>query len=191
LPPVPNSLALAAFLAKEKATNPVTFPDISLAIIKLLGSGEYVAESPVETSPGHFGLAVRDYTHSTAPNRRYPDLITQRLLKAAMQNEQAPYSKSELESLADHCTKAEDNANKVERQVTKSAAAMLLESRIGEQFDAIVTGSGPKGTWARLFNPPVEGKLSYVSEDIDVGHRIRVELTHVDVERGFIDFKRI
>jgi VacB/RNase II family 3'-5' exoribonuclease len=191
LPSAPNSLALAAFLSKEKATNPLTFPDISLAIIKLLGSGEYVAESPGETSPGHFGLAVRDYTHSTAPNRRYPDLITQRLLKAAMRNEQVPYSKNELESLADHCTKAEDNANKVERQVTKSAAAMLLESRIGEQFDAIVTGSGPKGTWARLFNPPVEGKLSNVTEDIDVGHRIRVQLTHVDVERGFIDFKRI
>ncbi len=191
LPGDPDSKALEAFLAKEKAADPVRFPDLSLSIIKLLGAGEYVAELPGEEAPGHFGLAVKDYTHSTAPNRRYPDLITQRLLKAAIQGNPVPYSPDELEALAEHCTEEEDAANKVERQVTKSAAAMLLESRIGEQYDAIVTGSGPKGTWARLLSPPVEGKVDNAPGTIDVGHRIRVQLTHVDVERGFIDFKKI
>jgi exoribonuclease-2 len=187
----PDSKALEEFLMKEKAADPLRFPDLSLAIIKLMGSGEYVAELPGETAPGHFGLAVRDYGHSTAPNRRYPDLITQRLLKAAIEGNPLPYPNDELETLAKHCTEEEDAANKVERQVTKSAAAMLLESRIGERFDAIVTGSGPKGTWARLLYPPVEGMLANASEGIDVGHRIRVQLIDVDVERGFIDFKRV
>jgi exoribonuclease R len=154
-----------------------------------MGAGEYVAEMPGETAPGHFGLAVRDYTHSTAPNRRYPDLITQRLLKAAIQGLPSPYGIEDLESLATHCTEEEDAAKKVERQVTKSAAAMLLESRIGELFDAIVTGSGPKGTWVRLQTLPIEGRLVHVSRSVDVGHRIRVELVEVDVERGFIDFR--
>ena len=187
----PDSKALEEFLMKEKAADPLRFPDLSLAIIKLMGSGEYVAELPGETAPGHFGLAVRDYGHSTAPNRRYPDLITQRLLKAAIEGNPLPYRNDELEALAKHCTEEEDAANKVERQVTKSAAAMLLESRIGERFDAIVTGSGPKGTWVRLLSPPVDGKLANASEDIDVGHRIHVQLIDVDVERGFIDFKRV
>ena len=187
----PDSKALEDFLMKEKAADPLRFPDLSLAIIKLMGSGEYVAELPGETAPGHFGLAVRDYGHSTAPNRRYPDLITQRLLKAAIRSNPVPYRNAELETLAKHCTEEEDAANKVERQVTKSAAAMLLESRIGERFDAIVTGSGPKGTWARLLSPPVEGKLEFVSGSVDVGDRIRVRLDHVDVERGFIDFNKI
>jgi VacB/RNase II family 3'-5' exoribonuclease len=191
LPSAPDSRALETFLTKERAADPVRFPDLSLSIIKLMGPGEYVAELPGHTAPGHFGLAVRDYTHSTAPNRRYPDLITQRLLKAAIEGSPAPYSIDELEVLADHCTAAEDAANKVERQVTKSAAAMLLESRIGEQFDAIVTGSSPKGTWARLLYPPIEGRLVHVYGSIDVGHRIRVQLIHVDVDRGFIDFKKI
>ena len=187
----PDSKALEEFLMKEKAADPLRFPDLSLSIIKLMGSGEYVAELPGETAPGHFGLAVRDYSHSTAPNRRYPDLITQRLLKAAIRGDLPIYSNDELRTLAKHCTEEEDAANKVERQVTKSAAAMLLESRIGERFDAIVTGSGPKGTWARLPYPPVEGMLINASGGIDVGHRIRVQLIDVDVERGFIDFKRV
>jgi VacB/RNase II family 3'-5' exoribonuclease len=191
LPSDPDSKALEEFLMKEKTADPLRFPDLSLSIIKLLGSGEYVAELPGKTAPGHFGLAVRDYTHSTAPNRRYPDLITQRLLKAAIEGTPLPYRNDELETLAKHCTEEEDAANKVERQVTKSAAAMLLESRIGERFDAIVTGSGPKGTWARLFSPPVEGMLANATGGIDVGHRIRVQLIDVDVERGFIDFKRV
>jgi VacB/RNase II family 3'-5' exoribonuclease len=191
LPEEPDSKALEDFLAKARVADPLRFPDLSLSVIKLLGAGEYVAELPGETAPGHFGLAVRDYAHSTAPNRRYPDIITQRLLKAAMSGGQAPYSNDELQNLAQHCTEQEDAANKVERQVNKSAAAMFLESRIGERFDAIVTGAGPKGTWARLLSPPIEGKLETVSNGPDVGHRVRVQLVRVDVERGFIDFRAV
>ena len=191
LPADPDSKALDIFLTKERLADPQRFPDLSLSVIKLMGAGEYVAEMPGDTAPGHFGLAVKDYTHSTAPNRRYPDLITQRLLKAAILGLPLPYRNEDLESLATHCTQQEDAAKKVERQVTKSAAAMLLESRIGEQFDAIVTGAGPKGTWVRLLNPPIEGKLTRASEGVDVGHRVRVELVEVDVERGYIDFKRV
>jgi exoribonuclease-2 len=157
-----------------------------------MGAGEYVAELPGDTiSPGHFGLAVRDYTHATAPNRRYIDLITQRLLKAAIEGETLPYSNNELEVLAKHCTEGEDAANKVERQVDKSAAAILLESRIGERFDAIVTGAAPKGTWVRILYPPIEGRLESGFEGLDVGHRLRVQLVRTDVERGYIDFKRV
>ena len=146
---------------------------------------------PIYVAAGHFGLAVKDYTHSTAPNRRYTDLLTHRLLKAAMENRPVPYSKDELDFLAKHCTKEEDAANKVERQVGKSAAALLLESRTEEQFDAIVTGASGKGTWVRLLNIPVEGKLVHGSEGMDVGHRLHVELEFVDVERGYIDFKKV
>jgi exoribonuclease R len=160
-------------------------------VIKLLGAGEYIAELPGDTAPGHFGLAVKDYAHSTAPNRRYPDLITQRLLKAAIEGRPLPYSKDELDVLAAHCTEEEDAANKVERQVEKSAAALLLESRIGEQFDAIITGASAKGTWARLFTVPVEGKLVDGFEGMDVGDRLVVQLISTDVERGYIDFKRV
>jgi len=191
LPGDPDSAALEAFLTKEKAADPLRFPDLSLAVIKLLGSGEYTAELPGETAPGHFGLAVKDYAHSTAPNRRYTDLITQRLLKAAIAGKPSPYTGDELVVLATHCSKEENVANKVERQVGKSAAALLLESRIGEQFDAIVTGAAAKGTWVRLLKVPVEGKLARGFEGVDVGHRIRVQLISVDVERGYIDFKRV
>ena len=191
LPYTPDSKALEEFLTKEKAADPVSFPDLSLAVIKLMGAGEYVAELPGDTAPGHFGLAVRDYTHSTAPNRRYTDLITQRLLKSAIGGSSLPYSNDELEALAKHCTEEEDAANKVERQVGKSAAAMLLEHRIGEQFDAIVTGASSKGTWARLLTLPVEGRVVHGFEGIDVGNRIRVQLTFVDVDRGFIDFRKV
>jgi len=191
LPHAPDSKALDEFLTREKAADPVGFPDLSLAVIKLMGAGEYVAEFPGDTAPGHFGLAVRDYTHSTAPNRRYPDLITQRLLKAAIGESSLPYGNDELESLAKHCTEEEDAANKVERQVGKSAAAMLLEHRIGEQFDAIVTGAAEKGTWARLLTIPIEGRVVRGFEGLDVGNRIRVELISVDVERGYIDFRKV
>jgi VacB/RNase II family 3'-5' exoribonuclease len=191
LPHDPDAKVLDEFLMKEKETDPQSFPDLSLSIIKLMGAGEYVAELPGDTSPGHFGLAVRDYTHATAPNRRYIDLITQRLLKAAIEGVTSPYSNTDLVVLAKHCTEGEDAANKVERQVSKSAAAILLESRIGERFDAIVTGAAPKGTWVRILHPPIEGKLVYDFGSVDVGHRIRVQLIHTDVERGFIDFKRI
>jgi exoribonuclease-2 len=192
LPDAPDSKALEEFLTKEKTADPVGFPDLSLAVIKLMGAGEYVTELPGDTAPaGHFGLAVRDYTHSTAPNRRYTDLITQRLLKAAIGKSSLPYSNDELVALAKHCTEEEDAANKVERQVRKSAAAMLLERRIGEQFDAIVTGAAEKGTWARLLTVPVEGRVVKGFEGLDVGNRIRVQLISVNVEQGYIDFMKV
>ena len=191
LPKDPDARALEQFLISAKAADPIGFPDLSLSIIKLLGSGEYVVQLPGGSVPGHFGLAVKDYEHSTAPNRRYPDLITQRLLKAALTGSPIPYENNELEELAKHCTEEEDAAKKVERQVEKSAAAMLLESRIGEQFDAIVTGASDKGTWVRLMHPPVEGRLESGFEGMRVGQSLRVQLVSTDVERGFIDFKRV
>jgi VacB/RNase II family 3'-5' exoribonuclease len=190
LPPEPDSKALARFLTEQKAADPLRFPDLSLIIIKLLGSGEYFVELPNETAPGHFGLAVKDYTHSTAPNRRFPDLITQRILKATLAGSPMPYNQDELEELAAHCTQKEDDANKVERRIAKSAAAMLLSSRIGDQFDAICTGAAAKGTWVRIFDPPVEGRLLRGFQGVDVGTRLKVQLIHTDVEKGFIDFKK-
>jgi exoribonuclease-2 len=191
LPEIPDSKALEQFLVAQKAADPLRFPDLSLAVIKLLGSGEYVAEPPEGNVPGHFGLAVKDYAHSTAPNRRYPDLLTQRLVKAALTGQPAPYNIKDLDLLAAHCTQAEDSANKVERQVGKSAAALLLENRIGEQFDAFVTGASEKGTWVRLLSLPVEGKLVYGFDGVDVGDRLRVQLIETDVEAGYIDFKKV
>lgn len=191
LPGEPNSIELERFLKEQKARDPLRFPDLSLAVIKLLGAGEYIVDLPDEISYGHFGLAVKDYTHSTAPNRRYTDLITHRLLKAALNGNPVPYSLEELEFLARHCTEQEDAANKVERQVGKSAVAVLLESRIGEEFSAIVTGASEKGTWVRLLEMPVEGKLVRGFAGLDVGQRVNVRLVFVDVERGYIDFKRV
>ena len=191
LPLEPNSRALGSFLAAQKAADPLRFPDLSLSIIKLLGPGEYVVEFPEEAADGHFGLAVKDYTHSTAPNRRFPDLITQRILKVALDGSPLSYSPNELVELARHCTEKEDDANKVERLLAKSAAAMLLSSRIGERFDAICTGAADKGTWVRIFHPPIEGRLLYGYEGVDVGHRLKVQLIHTDVEKGYIDFKKI
>jgi VacB/RNase II family 3'-5' exoribonuclease len=192
LPVSPDPKGLEEFLLEAQRADPVRFPDLSLSIIKLLGPGEYTAEFPGQSSSrGHFGLAVRDYTHSTAPNRRYPDLVTQRLLKAALDERVVPYDEETLTDLAKHCTAAEDAAKKVERQVAKSAAALLLESRIGERFDAIVTGAAQKGTWVRLFDPPIEGRLMRGFEGLDVGRKIHVELLYVDAEKGFIDFKRV
>ena len=191
LPPEPDSTALASFLAAQKAADPLRFPDLSLSIIKLLGPGEYVVELPEEAASGHFGLAVKDYTHSTAPNRRFPDLITQRILKTALRGTTLAYARDELTELARHCTEKEDDANKVERFVAKSAAAMLLASRIGERFDAICTGAADKGTWVRIFQPPIEGRLLYGYEGVEVGNRLKVQLIHTDIEKGFIDFKKI
>jgi VacB/RNase II family 3'-5' exoribonuclease len=191
LPSDPDSVALSRFLTGQKAADPLRFPDISLNVIKLLGPGEYVVELQNETAPGHFGLAVKDYTHSTAPNRRFPDLITQRILKATLSGSSMPYSQSELVELAKHCTEKEDDANKVERLVAKSAAAMLLSSRIGDQYDAICTGAADKGTWVRIFHPPIEGRLLHGFEGVDVGNRLKVRLIHVDVEKGFIDFEKV
>jgi len=190
LPPEPDARALEEFLKRRKKADPVRFPDLSLSIVKAMGAGEYVVEEPGEKPAGHFGLAVKDYTHSTAPNRRYPDLITHRLVKAALANEAAPYDVAELDELAEHCTNQEDAANKVERQVRKVAAAYMLSSRVGETFDGIVTGASSKGTWVRIFNPPIEGKVVRGAEGLDIGDRTRVKLLDVDIERGFIDFGR-
>lgn len=190
LPAKPDSKALELFLVRAKEVDPLRFPDLSLSVIKLLGRGEYTVTLPGDSSSGHFGLAVMDYSHSTAPNRRYPDVITQRLLKAALNSHPLPYKNEELEELAGQCTDKEDAANKVERQVRKSAAAMLMETKIGQRFEAIVTGAASKGTWVRLLHPPVEGRLMSGFEGMDVGHKLTVELVNTDVERGFIDFKR-
>ena len=160
-----------------------------MSVIKLLGAGEYALESPGHEPEGHFALAVQDYTHSTAPNRRFPDLITQRLLKAAISGQPAPYSESELIALAAHCTLQEDNAKKIERQVAKSAAALLLSHRIGQQFEGIVTGASDKGTWARISGPLAEGKIVRGFEGLKVGDHVSVRLVHTDVTRGFIDFE--
>jgi VacB/RNase II family 3'-5' exoribonuclease len=191
LPASPSAKALDEFLDRRRRIDPERFPDLSLSVVKLLGSGEYALEQPGRETDGHFGLAVRDYTHSTAPNRRFPDLITQRLLKAALAGSEPPYTNDELTALGGHCTLQEDNANKVERQVRKSAAALLLASRIGQRFDAIVTGASEKGTWVRISGPSAEGKVVRGFEDLDVGDNVRVELVHTDVERGFIDFTRV
>jgi VacB/RNase II family 3'-5' exoribonuclease len=191
LPQEPDSKTLSTFLAAQKAADPLRFPDLSLSVIKLLGPGEYVVEFPEETAPGHFGLAVKDYTHATAPNRRFPDLVTQRILKGALDGSPMPYSRDELVELARHCTEKENDASKVERLVAKSAAAMLLSSRIGDQFDAMCTGAADKGTWVRIFHPPIEGRLLHGHEGVDVGNRLKVQLIHTDVEKGYIDFKKI
>ncbi|HVR44941.1 MAG TPA: RNB domain-containing ribonuclease [Thermoanaerobaculia bacterium] len=190
LPPEPDSSALEEFLLVQKRTNPTTFPDISLSIIKLLGRGEYVAQKPGAPPIGHFGLAARDYTHSTAPNRRYPDLVTQRLVKAAIAGERSPYSLDELDAIAAHCTAQEDAAEKVERLAVKAAAALHLAPRVGDSFGGVITGASAKGTWVRIFDPPVEGKIVAGERGLDVGDRVRVRLVGTDPERGFIDFAR-
>ena len=188
LPKEPDGKALEQFLVAAMKADPSTFPDLSLCVIKLLGRGEYVVEFPGGTVAGHFGLAVSDYAHSTAPNRRFPDLLAQRLLKAAMAGLAPSYTNDELTSLAQHCSEQEEAAKKVERQLVKSAGAMLLSARIGETFDAIVTGSSDKGVWVRIMRPPVEGTLVSGFERRDVGDQLRVKLTFTDVDRGYIDF---
>jgi exoribonuclease-2 len=188
LPSAPDSLALSGYLTGRKAANPAAFSDLSHTIIRLLGPGEYVVDAPGGDAPGHFGLAVKDYTHSTAPNRLYPDLLTQRLVKGALAGPPVPYAVQDLERWAAHCTQQEDVANKVERQVRKSAAAMVVSSRIGERFEAIVTGASAKGTFVRVPVPPIEGKLVRGERGVDVGDRLSVQLVHVDVDKGFIDF---
>jgi len=190
LPATPDSKALNQFLAARRAADPDHFPDLSLSVIKLMGPGEYVLERPGDPDTGHFGLAVQDYTHSTAPNRRYADLVTQRLIKAVLAGHAAPYSDDELSRIAATCTAKEDAARKVERAMSKRIAAVAMSRRIGDQFDAIVTGVTPRGTFVRVLQPHVEGLLAQGQQGVDVGDRLRVRLVHTDVERGFIDFAR-
>lgn len=190
LPATPDPVALNGFLAQCRRERPEQFPDLSLSVIKLLGRGEYALEMPGAPIAGHFGLAVTDYMHSTAPNRRFPDVIVQRLIKCVLDATPAPYTQAELADLASHCTVQEDNAAKVERRVGKSAAALLLRTRIGESFAAIVTGAADKGTWARTLTPPVEGRIVRGFQGLAVGQSVRVRLLSTDVSRGFIDFAR-
>ena len=191
LPETPDARALEQFMTRRKAADPDAWPELSLSLVKLLGRGEYVLADPESDSADHFALALAHYTHSTAPNRRFPDLITQRLIKAALSNGASAYSNEELAVLAQHCTRQEDAASKVERQVQKAAAALWLSDRIGETFSGVVTGASAKGTWARIFKPPVEGRIERGYEGLDVGDRVRVRLIGTNPERGFIDFERI
>jgi VacB/RNase II family 3'-5' exoribonuclease len=188
LPAEPDSKALNTFLTARRAADPDRFPDLSLAVIKLMGPGEYVLERPGDTTDGHFGLAVQDYTHSTAPNRRFADLVTQRLLRAVLSGADPPYSDDQLAGIASTCTTKEDAARKVERAMAKRIAAVAMGRRIGEVFDAIVTGVTPGGTFVRILNPHVEGLLAEGAQGVDVGDRLRVRLARTDVDRGYIDF---
>jgi exoribonuclease-2 len=190
LPEFPDSKALEAFLIRRRQADPLRFPDLSLSIVKLMGRGEYAVQLAGQPGIGHFGLAVKDYSHSTAPNRRYPDVITQRLLKAAIAGRPSPYGDDEIVSLAKHCSDQENAANKVERRVYKSAAAQLLLPQVGRSFDALVTGASNKGTWVRVLHPPVEGRLTRGFKKLEVGQLVRVKLVSVDVERGYIDFEK-
>jgi exoribonuclease-2 len=211
LPATPDAQALEAFIAGRRQADPAGFADFSLAVVKMLGSGEYAAapgngaakadagggfaaaasHGANGTTTGHFGLAVADYAHSTAPNRRYPDLVTQRLLKAALAGLPPPYTAEQLVAIAQHCTRQEDNASKAERQVLKAAGAFLLAGRIGETFDAIVTGAAPKGTFVRIASPLLEGRVVKGFEGLDVGDATRVRLLSVDAQKGYIDFERV
>jgi len=190
LPPAPDSKALNDFLVKRRAADPDHFADVSLAVIKLIGPGEYVLERPGDPSAGHFGLAVQDYTHSTAPNRRFPDIVTQRLVKAMLADQTNPYSDAELTQIAANCTQKGDAARKVEREMSKRLAAVAMQNRIGAIFDAVVTGATPKGTFVRALQPHVEGLLAQGAQGVDVGDKFRVKLIRTDVQHGFIDFAR-
>jgi exoribonuclease-2 len=191
LPDEPDPRALSDFMARRREADPAGYSELSLSILKMLGPGDYMVEAPGLDQPGHFGLAVHDYTHSTAPNRRFPDLVTQRCLKSLAANAPAPYTREELEAIAERCNLMESAARKVERQLRKSAAAVLLSDRVGQTFDAIVTGVKDRGTFARLLNPPVSGRVMRGERGLEVGDRVRVRLLSTDPERGFIDFARV
>ncbi|MDN5340496.1 MAG: ribonuclease [Euryarchaeota archaeon] len=190
LPDRPDAGALTRFLIRQKAADPDRFPDLSLTVVKLMGAGEYVAFRPGDEPIGHFALAVTDYTHGTAPNRRYVDLIIQRLVKSVIDGDRCPYTSEELDDLAARLTDREKASQKVERYVRKAAAAVLLHDRIGEMFEAFVTGASKKGTYVRLTDPPAEGRVVLGEQGLRVGQRIRVRLLAVDPYKGFIDFGR-
>jgi len=191
LPAEPDSLALSKFLTKRRAADPLRFPDLSLTIVKLMGPGAYALDLPGKDPGGHFGLAAHDYSHATAPNRRYADLITQRLVKAALAKTPASYSNDELAEIAQHCTEREDAARKVERTMRKVGAALMLADRIGDRFDAIVTGVSSSGTYVRLLHPPAEGRVVHGEKGLDVGDRVQVKLVGTDPEKGWIDFSAV
>ncbi len=191
LPAQPDSRALNDFLLQRKAADPDHFAELSVSVIKLIGPGEYVLERPGDPVPGHFGLAVQDYTHSTAPNRRFADVATQRILKAVLAGKNNPYSDSELSAIAANCTQKEDAARKVERDMAKRIAAVTMQNRIGAQFDAIVTGVTENGTFVRALQAHVEGLLAQGDHGLDVGDKLRVKLIRVDVQHGFIDFAKV
>lgn len=188
LPDEPDQPSLAAFLEKRRAADPEHFPDLSLSIVKLIGSGEYVVERPGEDTGGHFGLAVRDYAHSTAPNRRFTDIVVQRLVKAVISDQPSPYSAEDLEAIATHCNDQEKAARKVERKMRKVVAATVMQRHIGENFDAIVTGITPSGTFARILRPPVDGRIEQGEHGLNVGEKVNVKLLSADPRSGFIDF---
>jgi len=190
LPPQPDSKALNDLLLRRKAVDPDHFADLSLTVIKLMGPGEYVLERPGDVAPGHFGLAVQDYTHSTAPNRRFADVVTQRLIKAMLAGQPNPYTDSELTTIDANCTQKGDGARKVEREMSKRLSAVAMQHRIGEVFDAIVTGVTPNGTFVRVLQPHVEGLLAQGQQGLDVGDKLRAKLIRTDVQRGYIDFAR-
>jgi len=190
LPATPDPRALAAFLDQRQAADSGHFQDLSLSVVKLLGPGEYIVETPGTEHEGHFGLGEHDYTHATAPNRRYADLVTQRLLKATNASRTGPYSEAELSAIAAHCTEREDAARKVERMMRKVIAASLLVHRIGEVFDGIITGASPKGTYVRLRQFPAEGMVVRGGQGVNVGDSVRVRLLSADAAKGFIDFEK-
>lgn len=191
LPAEPDPLSLAKFLADRRAADPDRFPDLSLSVVKLMGPGIYALDLPGKDPGGHFGLATHDYTHATAPNRRYADLVTQRLVKATLTGAPAPYSNDELAAVAQHCTEREDAENRVERYVRKTVAAMMLSDHIGETFDGIVTGVNPHGTYVRIIRPPAEGRVMRGQAGLDVGDKVRVKLIHTNPEKGFVDFETV
>jgi VacB/RNase II family 3'-5' exoribonuclease len=191
LPPEPDSKALENFLLQRREADPLRFPDLSLMVIKLMGRGEYIVQGPEEEPLGHFALALSNYTHATAPNRRYPDLVVQRMLKATLINQPAPYSLQKLQEMMRACTQKETSAEKVKRSVMKSVIALYLQNSIGKTFDAFVTGNNENGTWIRLISTAIEGKLVEGYQNVDVGDKLRVKLIAVNVEKGFLDFVRI
>jgi exoribonuclease-2 len=191
LPDTPDSAALNTVLAQVRQSDPDHYPDVALAAIKLMGPGEYLLMRPDDDPTGHFGLAARDYTHSTAPNRRFPDLVTQRVLHAMMTNQPPPYSDAELTAIAQHCNDADKALRKIERDMQKRVAAVAMSSRIGQVFPGVVTGSSDKGVYVRVIRPPFEGRVVTGGDGLDVGDRVNVKLIHTDPARAFIDFAKV
>ena len=191
LPANPDSVALNNFLEEQRRTDSIHYPDLAVAVIKLMGPGQYMLMRPDDDPTGHFGLAARDYTHSTAPNRRFPDLVTQRVLHAMMRNEEAPYSDGDLNAIAQHCNDADTALRKIERDMQKRVAAVAMASRVGQVFPGVVTGASDKGVYVRVIRPPFEGRVVHGGEGLDVGDKVNVKLIHTDPARAFIDFARV